>query len=129
MILAVLRPRLAADDRPSCRSAVGVLVGGLGQLLVQLPEVRRVGVPLRPSLDWRHPAVREIARRLWPAAFALAAVQVTVLVNTLLASLLPGGTVSYLYYADRVMEFPLGVFGIALATAALPEHGGPGRAA
>jgi putative peptidoglycan lipid II flippase len=65
--------------------------------------------------------VAEIARRLWPAVFALASVQVTVVVNTLLASLLPTGTVSYLYYADRVMEFPLGVFGIALATAALPS--------
>src|SRR5205823_879191 len=101
--------------------AVGVLVGGAGQFLVQLPELRRLGVPLWPSVEWRHPAVRAIAGRLWPAVFALAAVQVTVLVNTLLASLLPQGTVSYLYYADRVMEFPLGVFGIALATAALPS--------
>lgn len=100
--------------------AVGVLAGGLGQFLIQLPEVRRLGVPLRPTLDWSHPAVREIGRRLWPVAFALAAVQITVLVNTLLASLLPAGSVSYLYYADRVMEFPLGVFGAALATAALP---------
>jgi putative peptidoglycan lipid II flippase len=97
-----------------------VLVGGAGQFLVQLPELTRLGVPLRPSSEWRHPAVRTIAARLWPAVFALAAVQVTVLVNTLLASLLPQGTVSYLYYADRVMEFPLGVFGIALATAVLP---------
>jgi putative peptidoglycan lipid II flippase len=100
--------------------AVGVLAGGLGQFLIQLPEVRRLGVPLRPTFDWSHPAVREIGRRLWPVAFALAAVQITVLVNTLLASLLPAGSVSYLYYADRVMEFPLGVFGAALATAALP---------
>jgi putative peptidoglycan lipid II flippase len=83
--------------------------------------VRRLGVPLLPTLDWSHPAVREIGRRLWPAAFSLAAVQVTVVVNTLLASLLPAGTVSYLYYADRVMEFPLGIFGVALATAALPS--------
>jgi putative peptidoglycan lipid II flippase len=100
--------------------AVGVLVGGAGQLLIQLPELSRLGVPLRPSAEWSHPAVRAIAGRLWPAVFALAAVQVTVLVNTLLASLLPQGSVSYLYYADRVMEFPLGVFGIALATAVLP---------
>ncbi|HEY7869393.1 MAG TPA: murein biosynthesis integral membrane protein MurJ [Methylomirabilota bacterium] len=106
---------------PIMALAVGVLVGGLGQLLVQLPELRRLGVPLRPSGQWRHPAVAEIARRLWPAVFALASVQVTVVVNTLLASLLPTGTVSYLYYADRVMEFPLGVFGIALATASLPS--------
>ena len=98
-----------------------MLVGGLGQLLVQLPELRRLGVPLTPSAEWRHPAVARIAHRLWPAVFALAAVQITVVVNTLLASLLPAGTVSYLYYADRVMEFPLGIFGIALATAALPS--------
>jgi putative peptidoglycan lipid II flippase len=120
MILAVLV--LSGHMTPAILSlAVGVLAGGVGQFLIQLPEVRRLGVPLRPALDWSHPAVREIGRRLWPAAFALAAVQVTVVVNTLLASLLPGGTVSYLYYADRVMEFPLGIFGIALATAVLPS--------
>ena len=119
MIVSVLV--LAGRMSPPIFSlAVGVLAGGLGQLLVQLPELSRLGVPLRPSPEWSHPAVRAIAGRLWPAVFALAAVQVTVLVNTLLASLLPQGTVSYLYYADRVMEFPLGVFGIALATAVLP---------
>jgi putative peptidoglycan lipid II flippase len=123
MILSVLF--LAGRMSPPVLSlAVGVLVGGAGQLLVQLPELGRLGVPLRPSVEWSHPAVRLIAGRLWPAVFALAAVQVTVLVNTLLASLLPEGTVSYLYYADRVMEFPLGVFGVALATAALPIMSG-----
>jgi putative peptidoglycan lipid II flippase len=120
MIVAVLG--LAGYTTPPILAlAVGVLVGGLGQLLVQLPELRRLGVPLVPSGDWRHPGVARIAHRLWPAVFALAAVQITVVVNTLLASLLPAGTVSYLYYADRVMEFPLGIFGIALATAALPS--------
>jgi len=119
MIAAVLL--LAGHFQPPIVSlAVGVLTGGLGQLLVQLPEVRRLGVPLRPSGEWTHPAVRIIARRLVPAAFGLAAVQITVVINTLLASLLPSGSISYLYYADRVMEFPLGVFGIALATASLP---------
>ena len=123
MIVAVLL--LAGTMSPPVLSlVVGVLAGGAGQLLVQLPELARSGVPLRPSLEWSHPAIRTIAGRLWPAVFALAAVQVTVLVNTLLASLLPPGTVSYLYYADRVMEFPLGVFGIALATAALPSMAG-----
>ena len=120
MIAAVLA--LGARMSPPIMAlAVGVLVGGLGQFLVQLPELRRLGVPLVPALDWSHPALRQIAHRLWPAVFSLAAVQVTVVVNTLLASLLRGGTVSYLYYADRVMEFPLGVFGIALATAVLPS--------
>jgi putative peptidoglycan lipid II flippase len=120
MILAVLllAPRV---EPPILALAVGVLAGGVAQVVVQLPEVGRLGLPLRPTLEWRHPAVRLIARRLGPAVFALAVVQITVLVNTLLASLLEHGAVSYLYYADRVMEFPLGVFGIALATAALPE--------
>lgn len=119
MIAAVLG--LAGRMSPPIMAlAVGVLAGGLGQFLVQLPELRRLGVPLVPAVDWSHPAVAEIARRLWPAVFSLAAVQVTVVVNTLLASLLRAGTVSYLYYADRLMEFPLGVFGIALATAVLP---------
>ena len=120
MIGAVLL--LAARvDPPILSLALGVLIGGVGQLLVQLPEVKRLGLPLCPSAEWSHPALRTIARRLAPAAFGLAAVQITVVVNTLLASLLPAGSVSYLYYADRVMEFPLGVFGIALATAALPS--------
>jgi putative peptidoglycan lipid II flippase len=73
-----------------------------------------------PSTELAHPALGRIARLLVPAVFGLAAVQVTVFVNTLLASLLPAGSISFLYYADRVMEFPLGVFGIALASASLP---------
>jgi len=108
-------------DPPVLSLALGVLIGGVGQVLVQLPEVKGLGVPLGFSAEWSHPAVRTIARRLAPAAFGLAAVQITVVVNTLLASLLPTGSISYLYYADRVMEFPLGVFGVALATASLPS--------
>jgi putative peptidoglycan lipid II flippase len=73
-----------------------------------------------PSRELRHPAIVRITRLLLPAVFGLAAVQLMVFVNTLLASLLPLGSISYLYYADRVMEFPLGVFGIALASASLP---------
>jgi putative peptidoglycan lipid II flippase len=98
-----------------------VLVGGAGQLLIQLPEIRRAGVPLLPSAELSHPALKRITRLLGPAVFGLAAVQLNVFVNTLLASLLPGGSISFLYYADRVVEFPLGVFGIAVATAALPS--------
>jgi putative peptidoglycan lipid II flippase len=119
MIAAVvgLAPRL---DPPILALAVGVLAGGLGQLLVQLPGLRRLGLLVAPSAELAHPALGRIARLLLPAVFGLAAVQVTVFVNTLLASLLPAGSISFLYYADRVMEFPLGVFGIALASASLP---------
>jgi putative peptidoglycan lipid II flippase len=107
-------------DPPVLALAVGVLVGGIGQLLVQLPSLRAVDLLVTPSGELGHPALGRVARLLLPAVFGLAAVQVMVFVNTLLASLLPAGSISFLYYADRVMEFPLGVFGIALASASLP---------
>jgi putative peptidoglycan lipid II flippase len=119
MIAAVLT--LAARlDPPILSLALGVLVGGVGQLLVQVPSLRSAGLLAPPSGELRHPALGRIARLLVPAVFGLAAVQVMVFVNTLLASLLPAGSISFLYYADRVMEFPLGVFGVALASASLP---------
>ena len=107
-------------DPPILALAYGVLAGGVGQLLVQLPDLARSGLLLAPSWEPRHPALVRMARLLVAAVFGLAAVQVMVFVNTLLASLLPAGSISFLYYADRVMEFPLGIFGIALASAALP---------
>ncbi len=119
MIACVLG--LAQYLRPPIVSlAVGVLLGGMGQLALQLPELAGAGVPLVPSGEIRHPALGRLLRLLLPSVFGLATVQVTVFINTLLASLLRAGSISYLYYADRVMEFPLGVFGIALASASLP---------
>lgn len=118
MILGVLAA--AWFEPPILGLAVGVLVGGLGQLLIQLPDLHSTGLLLGPSRELRHPALGRMARLLLPAVFGLAAVQVMVFVNTLLASLLPAGSISFLYYADRVMEFPLGVFGVALASASLP---------
>jgi putative peptidoglycan lipid II flippase len=107
-------------DPPILSLAVGVIAGALGQFLVQLPSVSSVGLLVTPSREIAHPALGRIVRLLLPSVFGLAALQVTVFVNTLLASLLPVGSISYLYYADRVMEFPLGIFGIALASASLP---------
>lgn len=105
---------------PILSLALGVLIGGFGQVLVQVPSLSRTGTLVAPVLEPRHPALPRVARLLLPAVFGLAAVQVMVVVNTQLASLLPSGSISFLYYADRVMEFPLGVFGMALASAALP---------
>jgi putative peptidoglycan lipid II flippase len=119
MIAAVLA-LAGVVEPPITALAIGVLVGGVGQLLVQVPGLRAVGLLVRPSGEVGHPALGRVARLLLPAVFGLAAVQVMVFVNTLLASLLPPGSISFLYYADRVMEFPLGVFGIALASASLP---------
>jgi putative peptidoglycan lipid II flippase len=119
MILGVIL--LAAHlDPPILALAIGVLLGGVGQLVVQVPDLARLGLLIAPAWDWRHPALARVARLLGPSVFGLAAVQVMVFVNTMLASLLPAGSISFLYYADRVMEFPLGIFGIALASAALP---------
>jgi putative peptidoglycan lipid II flippase len=119
MILAVtlLHTRL---DPPIAALAIGVLVGGLGQVAVQLRDLRHQRLLVAPAFQLRHPALDRILRLLLPSVFGLAAVQVSVFMNTLLASLLPAGSISYLYYADRIMEFPLGIFGIALASAALP---------
>ena len=119
MIAAVLLLARRVEP-PILALAIGVLVGGVAQLLVQVPSLQRLGLLVGPSLDLRHPALGRVARLLLPAVFGLAAVQVTVFVNTLLASLLPAGSISFLYYADRIMEFPHGIFGIALASASLP---------
>jgi len=100
--------------------AVGVLVGGLGQLVIQLPALARRGLLVAPSLDRHHPAVTRIVRLMTPVALGQSATQLNILVDTVIASFLVGGSVSYLYYADRLVEFPLGVFGIAIATAVLP---------
>jgi putative peptidoglycan lipid II flippase len=101
--------------------AVGILLGGVAQLLVQVPALRRAGVPLRPTWEPRHPAVARVGTLMLPTVFGSAVYQVNVLVNTMVASLLPAGSISYLWYAERLFEFPLGVFAVALSTAALPS--------
>ncbi|KMY65843.1 hypothetical protein AAU61_19535 [Desulfocarbo indianensis] len=115
---AVLAPRM---DPPVLSLAVGVILGGLGQLLMQLPYLRAKGLSLKPAWDLANPALRRVAKLAAPAAFGAAVYQLTVFINTVLASLLPSGSVSYLYYADRLIEFPLGIFAIAVSTAILPS--------
>jgi len=100
--------------------AAGVLVGGVGQLAIQLPALARRGLLVAPVWDRGHPAVGRIVRLMTPVALGQSATQLNILVDTMIASFLVGGSVSYLYYADRLVEFPLGVFGIAIATAVLP---------
>ena len=108
-------------DPPIFGLAIGVLAGGLGQFLIQLPAVSRQGTTLGPTFDFSHPVLPRIGRLMTPTLFGMAVTQLNIFVDTILASLLPEGSVSYLYYADRIVEFPLGVFGIAVATAALPS--------
>ena len=101
--------------------AIGVLLGGLLQLLLQIPFLLRKGVVLWGAAGLFHPGLKRIGRLMLPAVFGAAVYQINILVGTLLASLLPDGSVSYLYYADRLVQFPLGIFAIAVATAVLPS--------
>lgn len=113
-----LAPRL---DRPVVGLAWGVFVAGVVQLMFQIPFLRRIGMLPRPRVGPLHDGVKRVLRLMLPAIFGVSVAQVNLLVNTLLASFLVTGSVSWLYYADRLMEFPLGVFGIALATVILPS--------
>ncbi len=108
------------NAHPTYALAGGVVVSGLLQLLLQLPFMRAAGIRLRPDFNFRNPALKRIGILFVPAAFGGAVYQLNVLIGTILASLLPAGGVSWLYYADRLVELPLGVFAIALGTAVLP---------
>jgi putative peptidoglycan lipid II flippase len=108
-------------SQPVYALAVGVLIGGAVQLALQIPYMRSMGFSFRPSLYFSHPGIKKVMVLMGPSALGAAVYQLNILVGTLLASLLPAGSVSYLYYADRVVELPLGIFAIALGTAALPS--------
>ncbi len=101
--------------------ALGTLLGGTLQLVVQFPALRRVGYRFRPDFMWRDEGVRQVLRLMGPAVIAASAVQVNVMVNARFASELPGdGPVSWLGYAFRLMQLPLGIFGVAIGTVTLP---------
>jgi putative peptidoglycan lipid II flippase len=101
--------------------AVAVLLGGVAQMVSQVPALRRLAIPLAPSWEPRHPAVARVGALMLPTVFGSAVYQINVLVSTMFASLLPAGSVAFLWYAERLFEFPLGVFAVALSTAALPS--------
>ena len=101
--------------------AWGVLAGGAVQLLFNAPAVARIGLLVAPKPDWRHEGVAKVFRLLLPAVFAGSAYQVNILVSTALASFLEQGSPSWLYYADRLWEVPIGVVAIALGTVLLPN--------
>jgi putative peptidoglycan lipid II flippase len=119
MILAavLLSPKL---ETPILGLAIGVILGGFLQLFIQLPQLWRAGPFLKISLKFKDPAIWKMFALMGPAALGGAAYQISILINTQLVSFLPQGSVSWLYYADRLVQFPLGIFSIALATAVLP---------
>jgi len=106
---------------PIISLAVGVLAGGLLQLLLQLPVLWEKGYPLRFRLDLNSPEVRRIALLMGPSVFGVGVYYLNLTVGNILASLLPEGSVSYLYYAQRLFEFPQGIFTVSVAQAVLPS--------
>jgi putative peptidoglycan lipid II flippase len=101
--------------------AIGVLIGGVLQLILQVPFLIKKGFYFWEKAKIYHPGLKKIGLLMLPTIFGAAVYQINILVGTLLASLLKEGSVSYLYYADRLVQFPLGIFGIAAATAVLPS--------
>lgn len=106
---------------PTVGLAIGVIGGGILQLALQIPFLMDKGLSFAPKWNLWHPALKKIGMLMLPTIFGSAIYQINQLVGTLLASLLREGSVSYLYYADRLVQFPLGVFAIAISTAVLPS--------
>lgn len=111
-------PRLAV---PITALAWAVLVAGILQLLLQLPALRAIDLLTLPRWGWSHPEVRKILRLMIPTLFGSSVAQVNLLLDTLIASFLIVGSQSWLGYSDRLLEFPLGIFGVALGTVILPS--------
>ncbi|MDR2364936.1 MAG: murein biosynthesis integral membrane protein MurJ [Zoogloeaceae bacterium] len=112
-------------DPPVLALAWAVFIGGILQLSLQIPALRKIGMLPRPTLNlaraWKDAGVRRIARLMAPAVLGVSVSQVSLLINTLFASFLAAGSVSWLYYADRLMEFPAGLLGVALGSILLPS--------
>lgn len=122
-VAMILAATVAAPwfDPPVLALGWGALLGGLLQLAIQLPALKRVGLIPRWDLDLKDEGVRRILKLMGPAAIGVSVAQISLLINTLFASFLVTGSVSWLYYADRLMEFPTGMLGVALGTILLPS--------
>ncbi|MBS7663949.1 murein biosynthesis integral membrane protein MurJ [Pseudomonas lalucatii] len=107
-------------DPPIMALGWAVLVGGLLQLLYQLPHLRKVGMLVLPRLNLKDMGVWRVLRQMGPAIFGVSVSQISLIINTVFASFLVAGSVSWMYYADRLMELPAGVLGVALGTILLP---------
>ncbi len=107
-------------QEPVVALAWGVLVAGVVQLAFQIPFLVRLGLLPHPKVDWGDESVRKVLRLMAPAMFGVSVSQINLLLDTVLASFLPSGSISWLYYSDRLTELPLGVFGVGIATVILP---------
>ena len=108
-------------SNPGLILAMAVFVAGLLQLLFLLPFVQRIGQFPKPKWGWQDSGVRKIIKLMIPSIIGSSAAQLNLLFNTLIASFLAAGSISWIYYSDRLLEFPVGVFGVALSTVVLPN--------
>jgi putative peptidoglycan lipid II flippase len=106
---------------PEKALAWGVCLGGIVQFVFLLGFLRRDNLLVWPSLCWQDPGVKKILTLMAPAIFGASVNQINIMIDTLFASFLPNGSISWLYYSDRLMEFPLGIFGVGFATVILPN--------
>lgn len=115
---AVFSPKL---DQPVFALAWGVFVAGVLQLCLQLPFLARLGLLPRPKVDWQNKAVRRVLKLMAPAMFGVSVSQINLTLDTVLATFLRDGSITWLYFSDRLIELPLGVFGVGIATVILPN--------
>ena len=108
-------------ETPIIALAWGVFVAGVVQLALQLPFLQKMGLLPRPRWGWKHPGVQRILKLMAPAIFGSSVAQINLLLDTVIASFLTVGSLSWLYYSDRLMEFPLGLLGVTLGTVILPR--------
>ena len=111
-------------QKPVMTLAIGVVAGGIIQFLFQIPFLLKKRISFRFNFNFRHPAIKRIGYLMVPGLIGTAVYQINVFVDTIFASFLPSGSVSYLFYADRLMEFPLGIFAMAIGMASLPSLSG-----
>ncbi len=108
-------------SNPAYALAWGVFLGGLAQFLFQIPFLIKANILVKPKWAWHAEGVKKIRTLIIPALFGVSVTQINLLLDTLIASFLVTGSISWLYYADRLLEFPLGIFGIGIATIILPS--------
>lgn len=101
--------------------AWGVFIAGVIQLLFQIPFLKKAGLLPKPKIVWQDPGVKRLLKLMAPAIFGVSVGQINLMVDSMFASLLAVGSISWLYFSDRLMEFPLGVFGVAISTVILPH--------
>lgn len=109
------------SSRPTVTLSMGVLLGGMVQLIIQGPALWRIRCLIWPRIHWSHPGVKRILKLMIPALFGVSVAQLGLMIDNFFASYLPHGSISWLYYSDRLTYLPLGVIGVAISTVVMPH--------